>query len=143
MTRLLTTLLLLFLVIPAYGAFEGNYTPGAVEKQGIDPGTAVYRNNTGDLQLNPRFQALKGSTVRENESLPSQMIIIGPRDRITGGLDQNSVAESCRQYLESSGLLDDRLELKVVSRKLVMEKIWFVSFQNRRGSGLRRYQNGS
>ncbi len=128
MTRFLTALTCFALFVTSYAATDADYAAGNIEKQGYDLREAVYENILSSPEITAQ-NLPPASAIRINPLISSQMIFVGLENGRIGNVNMNNIEEACRAYLESSGLINSGFELGAASKKFVMDKVWFVTFQ--------------
>jgi Zn-dependent metalloprotease len=129
-------IILSILSVSSVFAASGSETlPGTVVKAGYDQQSPLFINSLGSdkaRQLKDRFTA---SYAAENDQIPSQIIIVAPKSGSTGyGLiDGTNIENAARNYLSSSGVIASSVNLILISKKFVLNKIWFVNFRREIG----------
>jgi len=128
MTRLMMILICFVLAAPAFGAVDEEYIPGTIEKQGYNLQAAFYENARDISNYTVKTLNLDAASIRVNPVIPTQMIVVGLTDGILGNITENNVEELCGAYLESSGRIDERFDLRTVKKNFTLDKVWFLTF---------------
>ncbi|HBZ01428.1 MAG TPA: hypothetical protein DEO84_08940, partial [candidate division Zixibacteria bacterium] len=102
--------------------------PGSIARPGYDYKSIPYISSSTDAGINAMKDRYGASYVSCNSQVPSQAIIVSPATGIETNLITNSNIESItRAYL--STFLPPSCDLELISKKLVMNRTWFINFQ--------------
>ena len=105
-------------------------TDGTIEKPGFDFRTPDYVNWSGDSRVAGQERRFEAPYVAVNNQIPSQMVVVAPGRGTTGFslIDESNAEKAARKFLASNQLVPANFELKLVSSKFAMDRVWFVSF---------------
>jgi len=129
----LRTKVLFFAALLASSAMaitENEKIEGTIEKPGYDFMAPNHVSWSGDSRVAWQETRFEASYVAINDQIPTQMVVVAPRKGGTGFslINESNVEKAARNFLDSNQLIPDNFELKLVSSKFAMDRVWFVRF---------------
>ncbi len=119
-----------FLASASFAANDNEALPGAVKSPGYDRFSLAYVNSLSDdgaVAMRDRFGALYAA---QNPLIPSRVMLVSPSGPLSqlGPVDSGNIESAARAYLAAYGLIPSGMELGLISMRLSMGRVWFVSF---------------